>query len=679
MILKSISLCNFRQFRNTQKIEFSSGKQGKVTVVFGENGRGKTGIYRALLFGLYGVKKLSQDAHVEEKELYLVNYPEMQAREGMNKPVKASVSLDIDHAGKSYRIERSILGILESGEVLQEDSGVKLVIQDEDGNSKTINDPNEIDDVINTILDKGLREYFLFDGEKIERLTRASTEQRKEISNGIRKLLNIDALETSMNATDKLRKYLNREIEHRATGELARVVKLLRECEESIDSLEDECRAIETDSAIAEKELASADKKLSKIQEIRGLLDQRTRKEEERSSLKQEISDIAKEMKDHTAKTASLIIKRTTESVFRNIDQRKEKHELPSEIRRDLIERLLHEGLCICGTKLEPGSEEHRRILHWKNKATDSVTEDSMLNLWRLLSKEHNYFDDIDTETMSVLHKYALAKDNLRKVEHSLENLGEQIGTSPRSDASKLEGYRRNIVVNIAKKGQLLTTKSSELDILREECDQLHSRQRECEKEEGILSELSRRSEIASNTFNALKDIYEEFTGEARDMISSEATKFFQELLDEEGRKTLSDIVVDKDYSVQVFDRWQKPFLANISAGQRQIMSIAFIASLAKAASLSDILEMPWFMDTPFGRLSKEHRRNMIESVPNWCTQWILLATDTEFGRYESEILQATGSWSNFYILRGTGAGSTSIEKLNASQAKQLLREEAGE
>lgn len=60
-------------------------------------------------------------------------------------------------------------------------------------------------------------------------------------------------------------------------------------------------------------------------------------------------------------------------------------------------------------------------------------------------------------------------------------------------------------------------------------------------------------------------------------------------------------------------------------------MSIAFIAVPARAAAGADVREMPLSMDTPFGRLSHRHRRNLLEKVPQWCTQRILLATDTEF------------------------------------------------
>lgn len=677
MILQKMKLTNFRQFRGLQEIEFAKGAAGNVTVIFGENGRGKTSIYRALIFGLYGEKRLSQDAQVDDRELYLVNYPEMEAKAGDKKPVEARVYLEFTHIGRTYQIERTIRGMIDDGEVIQEDKAVRLVTLKEDGNSTTTRDPNEIADVVDGILDRGLREYFLFDGEKIERLTRASSEQRREISVGVRKLLNIDTLETAMRATKRLKKYLDSEIETRATGELARVIKQLRENDERSTGLETRVAAIDEELQCAGQEKKRVDAELEKIREIRDLLLARTNLETKERELEAQIEDLLQEMKNHAGKTALLLVRKTAERVFRNIDKRKQKHELPSEIRRDLIDRLISDERCICGTPIKPGTDEHRSIILWRNRTTDILTEDSMLNLWRYLSGVRNHYKDISIATESVLQKYVVAKNELQITRGKLEGLRQKIGSSERADAAKLEKHRQQIERKIIKLEEEQAQAQEEILVLHDEHERLRQQRKEIEKEQGIRDEMSKRAALAAATSDALKSIHEEFTGETRDMIGASATKYFRELLDDEGKQTLRDVVVNSDYSIQVYDRWQKPFLANISAGQRQIMSIAFIAALAGAAVGTDVLEMPLFMDTPFGRLSYEHRRNLLEHVPAWCTQWMLLATDTEFGRFEAQILRGTRQWTKFYVLKGAGAGSTKIEAVDVEQANGLLRDEA--
>ena len=54
MLLKSIKLENFRQFRN-ESIDFDQGEGGKnVTIIIGENGTGKTTFAQAFFWCLYG-------------------------------------------------------------------------------------------------------------------------------------------------------------------------------------------------------------------------------------------------------------------------------------------------------------------------------------------------------------------------------------------------------------------------------------------------------------------------------------------------------------------------------------------------------------------------------------------------------------------------------------------------
>ena len=212
-----------------------------------------------------------------------------------------------------------------------------------------------------------------------------------------------------------------------------------------------------------------------------------------------------------------------------------------------------------------------------------------------------------------------------------------------------------------------------ELSSIETQIEQLEHRRKSLEREESIKNELSQRAELANEANKALQAVHNEFTKEIRQKIAEEANMYFSELLDKEGRETLRNIVVNDDYSLQIYDKWKKPFLADISAGQRQIMSISFIAALAKVASINSILEMPLFMDTPFGRLSSEHRKNLIIKIPSFCAQWILLATDTEFRKEEAKLLKDGARWGKFYWLNGAGAGISQIEERSIGDVLSML------
>jgi DNA sulfur modification protein DndD len=66
-------------------------------------------------------------------------------------------------------------------------------------------------------------------------------------------------------------------------------------------------------------------------------------------------------------------------------------------------------------------------------------------------------------------------------------------------------------------------------------------------------------------------------------------------------------------------------------------------------------------MDTPFGRLSGKHQNNLLDFIPNVCSQWVLLVTDKEFGESEKRRFVEQGEVGKFYTLESIEPGVTQI------------------
>lgn len=675
MILHKLTLDNFRQFRGKQEIEFSSPTSGNanVTVVFGENGRGKTGLFRAIMFCLFGERRLSQDGDVKREELQLVNVSALEANPGQ--PVRTVVELEFTHREQTYRLRRAILGMQDGDKVIEEEDEKRLFITPATGNTQPV-PATEIDSVIDSILDRRVKDYFLFDGEKIERLTRASVEQRREISAGIRNLLNVDALETAIKAVGRVTKNLEKELSSSSHEDLSRLLKRLGDNEDEqarsrkkLDELADEIR-------LARQEIEKTDKELEKFNEIRHLLERRKSLEQELQGQERQAADALNEMRNLVCKASALVVAPTVINVFSHIESQKQKGEIPSEIRRDLIERILAEKRCICGSEICEGTETYSHIIDWLKRTSDVSTQDAALNLWRYLSEVRNHFSDDADLVEKRLQQYGNINSTIANINRSLDNISNQIGTSERQDATKLDDHRKKLNDSIISLEADARVSQTQLEQLQQEEGRLRALLKEEKLKVGLNDELSRRSILARDTQDALNDVYSQFTREIKILLGESATELFRELLDKEGRGNLRTIVVNDDYSLQVLDRYKKPFLANISAGQRQIMSISFISALARTAARGEHIEIPLFMDTPFGRLSYEHRQNLINQVPTFASQWILLATDTEFRRQEAQLLKNSGKWGKFFMLRPTDDGNTEIIEQDIDAAQAILRDE---
>lgn len=669
-------MSNFRQFYGTQQIDFAIATPNypqNVTVIFGENGRGKTGIFRAVMFCLFGSRLLSQDEQVAKEELYLINTSHLLESSMNNEKAEAFIELHFQHKQNSYALKRTLIGCIEGEKRIEQVDKAILFETLADGNTKSHKDIDKINQMITEILDEKVKEYFLFDGEKIQRLTLATIDQKKEISRGIRNLLNVDSLEKAIRATQKLSKNLDKELSRKATGEFGKVLNSLKVNEEELERKNTELEKSEEEHNLAQKEKKQIDRRLDEYEEIRQWVEKRNYLETRIKELDELSDKLLIEMKTKTGKASFFLIKNTIESVFENIEKRKQKGEIPSEIRQDLIEKIFEQKKCICGREIITGTEPFFKIRDWKNKACDHELENSALEIWRYLSSIKSHMDDVSTSVDTYLQRYAVTRNEIEKLRQEVEFLNEKIGESERKDAGKLQKIREKLDGKIIKLLANIELLKADIEELSDQQASLEEQRKKLETEEFIKEKLAQEARIAFEANKALIEIYEQFTREIKEDIAKKANNYFSQLLDKEGKETLGKIIVNDDYSLQILDKWGKPFLANISAGQRQIMSISFIAALAKVAAPDSIFEMPFFMDTPFSRLSVEHRKNLIQKIPTFCAQWILLATDTEFRMQEAEFLSQSNRWGKFYRLYGKGPGITHIQEHKTNEFKKMI------
>ena len=104
------------------------------------------------------------------------------------------------------------------------------------------------------------------------------------------------------------------------------------------------------------------------------------------------------------------------------------------------------------------------------------------------------------------------------------------------------------------------------------------------------------------------------------------------------GKKIISKMcLLDENFNLEVIDRYDTPSRSEFSAGERQILSLSFITAMSR---ISDG-KAPLVMDTPFGRLSSQHRNNITEHLPDLSEQLVLFVTDEELRGQARQNLEA--------------------------------------
>lgn len=669
MKLHNIELVNFRQFKGQQTIDIATDSPQNVSVIYGENGRGKTGIFRALMFCLYGDKCLSQDelSGEQKKEgLKLVN--EVALKEHLGTSVVAQVTMTFSHQGQIFRIVRCIDGLMKTDGTIVQSQGDRVELQQTDtvGNTLPVEtEPEKITALIQEILNSRLRDYFLFDGERIERLTRNTKERREEVRQGIRALLDLDAMELAIAGLKNLTSQIVKEISHKSTGELQRVTTIITGLNTKIENLEDA-------QELCTQELKRLEHKIHEISELVSENEETAAKERKRQELVKNSQDLnverdalKKEMASYLNKGACLVASELIEQLREELELRRHKGELPPNIRKEFVENLLLQEQCICGTPLNHNHQQERECLleFIKKHYTPGLGPESLdllLSLNRISSANGGLADQFNR----LLTNNKKLRDEIRDLESKIKLLNDELqegGTNIDDliqERKKLDEDKRKLERDIERQGDDISKAQNEREELRKKSIVL-------EKQQSQVNSLVSRRKLTEETLDELQTIYNRFADDAKEKLAEQSTENFTKLADDETQKDIKKISIDENYMLDVLNWAGQRRLGEISAGQRQIVSLSFILALIQVAGN---LEVPLFMDTPFGRLSGVHRDHLLDSIPKMASQWILLATDTEFTEVEAHALRQTNAWGKIYELVKEGEGTTRIVERDVHQ-----------
>ncbi|TYB31283.1 MAG: AAA family ATPase [Candidatus Mcinerneyibacterium aminivorans] len=663
MIINKMVLTNFKQYYGKQEIVFNKKNvNSNVVVVIGENGLGKTTLFRALIYVLYGDRYIEQDegnSNINGSKIYLTNLAKLK-EEGK---AECKVVLDFNYKSKRYRIERSLNAVKENKEIYEDENDeVKLTIRKDSGN-KIIDNEEKISEIINKIIDKRIAHFFLFDGEKIEKLTRVDTEQKEEIQQGIKKILNIDDLNDSLEVLKLIEKKINKSLEKISTGRYKKLLKQHRQLEEKIEDYKEKVKDIKKQKKLAIDEKKNIDKKMSKYEKIKEDILKRKELEKERKNEIKKKESLNNEIKKFLRKANLILSNDILVNIENDIEQKREKGEIPSDIKKEFIEKLLKEMKCICGRDIKKDSEEYKELIKWKNKSTGKSFDSTIIKYDKKIGELKQILESNKSEMRDLLKKHGLITENIEEYDSQIEKINETIeGKTPNFDISKMEETRKKLVQNIEKYKLKIKDLEKEIKEKEKKLSEFKKEIKKAEKEHQIKNDLTQKRDLVLETKKVLHNIKNEFVIEIVDELEEKSNYNFNKLIDDTGKKNFKGLEIKGDYTLEVLDKEERRFLANISAGQRQIVSLSFITALAQLAGNSDRLNIPLFMDTPFSRLSEKHRMNLLNFIPKIAKQWILLATRTEMTKKELKKLKLTQNWNLLYILNSHEKEKTIIQ-----------------
>ena len=173
MLINNVTIENFRCYYGENNISFN--KNGKITLIYGDSGRGKSSFlqfFRWMFYSEYDFGKTDDKAIFNE-----VAYKEKKPGDKL----RVSGRIDFEHLGVQYSLVKTFFVVVSFN--------VKAArIESQETNLSILNNNNwepfagDISNKINSILPKALSKYFFLDGEKARDIVLNSSELKKAIS-----------------------------------------------------------------------------------------------------------------------------------------------------------------------------------------------------------------------------------------------------------------------------------------------------------------------------------------------------------------------------------------------------------------------------------------------------------------------------------------------------------------
>ncbi|MDC0243357.1 AAA family ATPase [Marine Group III euryarchaeote] len=619
MNIEKIEIENFRQYNGKIKFDFDNTDAKNISIVLGVNGAGKSNLYNAVTWCLYGIEE-----HRKGKEgLQRLNE---SVRESMAKKTSANVKVKITFGGTSpMQVERTQGFIKTDNGLLYDQSIEHKVWYERGGNWESSKQPTA---TVNSVLPKGIRQFFFFDGEQLDDFFKPGLEGKERIEESINDVSGINIVDKTLRHLEVVQKKLRKET-GTASPQLEIITKKMNDLDADMEGRAAVIVEKKKQKAFLEKEIIACDdllktfpsKNIGEYQKNRETLEKdikRLKKDLE----KLETNRIVKIVDNGPYVFAMDAYKKSLDLINAATD----KGQLPPGIRGGFVRELLDKGLCICGQDIEH-SEDHRKKVEslLREEKWDRAGDLSVELKWKFETRMEKVSKTSD-ELVQIGKEMAEVEALLEEKQMELKEISEKLQGVDSEKVAAEENKRREFVKQKASNDVNLgitIAKQGDAKDMRKELDkELLVESRKYQQ----LEALNKKLDFATRSLNVLTDIRDEYISEIKDKISENTNKYFQELI---WKKTFEKVTIDDEFDLKVYNNYGSNVKYDLSAGERQVLALSFMAALKDITGY----KAPVLIDTPMGRISKKPKDNIAECLPRYLkdTQLILLVTDSEY------------------------------------------------
>lgn len=649
-------------------LDLNSADSTPVILIMGENGHGKTSIHHAIRWCLFGkTRPLKSEEIIPAFRLLnwkcRADFESIDQRNPQYREAKFSIQLNFSHLGQTYELKRVHTFV---GADLKGTEEVSLRI--DNGNYVS---GGKIAEIVEGVLSEELSQFFLFDGEVLDRFEEMRTQelQAKFVKQQIESTLGIPKLKQALEWVNQKRDEqfkLLRKSESQSKKDL--------ELRERITK-DDELRKIkESERSELTSNLKKDREELDKLKLILGNYELIKRDLERERELRSDIKDEEKAYFENVNSLASLnkshywapaavklleIQKYQNElrPVVQNLE--KERDSLATSI--TLHYELKKTGKCpVCGncaaddqinlrSKVQDLEGQLKKVQEKLGKYETVYISDYEQSLSTLEFSEMNYVN------IKTLHKkIARNKENVARKRLELNSVLERapVNSLEADQKSNLASYE-NLTRRIAQDEITLNNIDKEIEVIQHQLSANHS---QLARSQSNTTKPARMFSFYSNLATLMEKTIEGYAQDIRTKVEIEASKVFNQIISE---KDFEELKINVSFGMEI--KKKDGHLVNLrSEGQAHIAAISLVAGLLKTAVKDGFI----LMDTPFGRLDMTHRENICRWIVGSGLQIALFVHSGEF-RMNEHIHLLAGRVGRTYSIKRIDSNRSEFQELN--------------
>lgn len=643
MLIKQITLSNFRQYKEKQVVEFSCDKEKNVTVILGDNTSGKTTLIQAFNWCLYGLTSF--------KTRELINSESLQEM-GLYSTNEVSVEVELQHEERLYVIRRTQTVTKNEANRAPTFARPTLKVEYQEANGEMQEVPSiEAQNTVDKILPEALSGYFFFDGEHI-----ADINNKGNVVSAVRGLMGLETISEAVDHFDPQKansviSKLHKELDIGQDQKDAQLKASLSTAKEKLQSLEQRKTQVENEINYFEDRKKELDAKILANAATKARQEEKIRIERDLNYLQGNQETVERQIvRDFTKDSYKFFAKSLYAKVYKVIADAKQDGEGIPKMHSDSIEFILKRGKCICGADLTLNQGAVNNIRYEQSLLPPQHIGTEIREFKRDCQRAETEVEDYAEVVKS---DYIRIRENANQIDDKRSQLAELSRLLQGNvDVGKFERDNVENEKQLKEKRMLLVNISSSIGEIKNQIQSLESTinglQVATEKNKKINSYIA----YATKIYEWFKQSYDKSEKDVKEDLYTNINDLFSQMY--HGQRTVE---IDDNYHITLkVDNGKGIFVNDTSPGLDTVKNFAFIAGIVdlarkKAQTKGNELEKiqyssepyPIVMDAPFSNADDKHIANISKVLPQVAEQVILVVMNKDWEYAQSNMNNKVG------------------------------------